>query len=179
MMDNQKIISIYKAKDPIDAEIIVSLLDSAGITCQIKNKAAQTLFGAGGLGTGINMAAGAIEIAVLESDRDKATSIINEERQQETDLPETETRSMPDTPPESQSEPAHEQKPKSRYNSGVKSIIWSLIWLFGLGSVFAIKFGIKGLRKEKNKITAMIGLIMGILGIFWTFWFFSHVIFLQ
>lgn len=174
MMGNQKIISIYKAKDPIDAEIIVSLLDSAGINCQIKNMAAQTLFGAGGLGTGINMAAGAIEIAVLESDRDKATSIINEERQQE-----TETRSKPDTPPESQSEPAHEQKPKSRYSSGVKSIIWSLIWLFGLGSIFAIKFGIKGWREERNKITAMIGLIMGILGLFWTFWFFRHVFFLQ
>ena len=76
MSDDNNIITVYIPKDDADRIVICSLLDSFDMKYFAKNLGVQNLIGAGMLGGGFNLAAGQVEIQVLQSDFDIAKEII-------------------------------------------------------------------------------------------------------
>lgn len=84
---------------------------------------------------------GYIEILAAEQDRQHIEEILVEyEREKDT---------------------GNADRPSMRYP--LRSVIYSILWFFGLGSIFGIYYGIKGYRQ--NRIVCMVGILFGVFGI--------------
>lgn len=70
-------VTVHIPKDEADHLAIVALLEGEGIQCYSKNAGVQNLFGAGQIGTGFNIAAGAIQIQVSKEDVERAKEILS------------------------------------------------------------------------------------------------------
>ena len=66
MPDNQKLVTIYKTADALEAQVIKSLMESNGISCYLQDP----------LGSPYPMLAGEIEIQVLQEREAEALSIL-------------------------------------------------------------------------------------------------------
>ena len=74
MSNDSKLITVYIPKNKAEHLVIETLLNSAGIESFSLNAGIQNLIGAGAV---FNVAAGAIEIQVVEGDVDKTIKLIN------------------------------------------------------------------------------------------------------
>lgn len=164
MTKNSKLITIYYPENEVAQNAVCAVLESAGIECYAKNAGVQNLFGAGQIGGG-NVAVGGIEIQVAAEDVETATQLLNEE-----------------FPPENDSgSPADEQNPQTILNRRInKSIVFAILWLGGIGSFFALLYGLKSLKFINNseeelagKGKALFGVGLGIFGLilFIPFWY--------
>ena len=72
-----KLVTIYTPADESEHMAVTSLLDAESVPYYSKNAASQNLFGGGQIGTGFNVAAGAIEIQVPKPFEAKAKEILN------------------------------------------------------------------------------------------------------
>ncbi len=71
-----KLVTIYTPRDEAEHLAVTALLDAEGVPYYSKNAASQNLFGGGQIGTGFNVAAGAIEIQVPKPYVAKAKDIL-------------------------------------------------------------------------------------------------------
>lgn len=205
MKDDSKLVTVYIPNDEAEHLTIVGLLESAGIKCYSKNAGVQNLFGAGQIGTGFNIAAGPIQIQVSEDTFERAKEIISEEfsdtkNSNKYEIPDicpacdSPTGGLPQCPDcgivfVPGSDYIESETTKSDSIPEVqeivtrmvkKSMLFSIFWLAGIGSIFAIYYGWKSLKlimeseeQIKGKGKAIFGIIFGILGVLvWiAFWF--------
>lgn len=200
MVTDSKLVTVYIPNNEAEHLTIVGLLESAEIKCYSKNAGVQNLFGAG------QIAAGPIQIQVPEDTFEKAKEIIGEEFSDKKgsnkyEIPDicpacdSSTEGLPQCPdcgivfiPGSdyiESETTGSDSISSEIQEIVtrmvkKSILFSIFWLAGIGSIFAIYYGWKSLKlimeaeeKIKGKGKAIFGIIFGILGVLvWIpFWY--------
>jgi len=196
--DSISLVTVYIPKDEADHLAIGALLHSYGIEYYSKNSGVQNLFGIGQIGGGFNLAAGPVEIQVAENNYDQAIEIVNKELTTQKDnidykIPDicpacnSSTKGLPKCPdcglgliPGSDDEQSEESESDNipvdihEIVSGMvrKSLLFSIFWLFGVGSIFAVYYGWKSLEiinqveeKIKGKVKATFGIIFGILGI--------------
>ena len=145
------LIKIYLAKDQMDAEIKKTLLESFGIKVLIKNADVQSVFGVGNMGTGYNLAMGAVQLWVWEKDKEKAMEILAREKEaQKLNFEEEEN-------------PEEKIENKSRFSYSKGSLAAAI---FVITSPIAIVYGIVGLvKREKDWIFAIFGLAIGSMGL--------------
>ena len=164
MTKNSKLISIYFPENEVAQNAVCAVLESAGIDYYAKNAGVQNLFGAGQIGGG-NVAVGGIEIQVAAEDVEAATQLLDEE------FPEGDDTGSS----------ADEHNPQTILNRMVnKSVVFGILWAAGLGSFFALLYGLKSLKlikksevELKGKGKALFGITIGILGLllFIPFWY--------
>lgn len=173
--EGSKLITVYVPQDEAENLAVGSLLHSAGIEYYSKNAGVQNLFGAGQIG-GSNLITGAIEIQVAAKDLDRAKEILKEMTRE----PNRDLNFIPGSdsePPELEPEPSDSEKEDDESQEIVtrlanKSVVFSILWLGGIGSIFAVYFGFKSLKRikagksePKGKVKALFGIVMGILGL--------------
>jgi Putative prokaryotic signal transducing protein len=73
-----RVVTVLSTGDPVRLEIAKSLLDSGGVDYWVKGEGLQSLFGAGRLGTGFNVAIGPMLLQVDEEDESDARVILSE-----------------------------------------------------------------------------------------------------
>lgn len=206
MVDDSKLVTVYIPNNEAEHLTVVGLLEGAGIKCYSKNAGVQNLFGAGQIGTGFNIAAGPIQIQVFEDSLEKAKQIISEELSDKKgsnkyEIPDicpacdSPTQDLPQCPDcglvfiagsdsiESETMESDSILPEvQEIVTGMvkKSLVFSMFWFAGIGSIFAIYYGWKSLKliveaeeEIKGKGKAIFGIIFGILGVLaWIpFWY--------
>jgi len=150
-----------------------ALLESAGIPYFSKNSDVQNLLGVGRIG-GANVVTGAVAIQVpLEFAREARDLLAGT----------LEEQPFADTAQELGQEGSrfeaeiHSATDVSRYSK--YSIVWSILWLGGIGSLLAIYFGTRALALSRaasagagERARAMLGTIFGLigLGIWFSIW---------
>jgi len=73
---DSRMVTVYVPGDEGERMAVVSLLEGSGIPCYSKNANVQTLFGAGAIGMGYNVAAGKVHIQVIQEDETRAKEVL-------------------------------------------------------------------------------------------------------
>ena len=196
MPSTPDLVTIYSPRDESEHMLVQSMLRGAGIEFVSKNAITQNLFGVGQIG-GFNPAHGSIEVQVLAHDVDAARQVLSDLLDHDHsgvafDIPETcpacgrptyrsstcpdcglaFTSESPDPPPAPES-PADVEAESGKM--ATMSIVWAVLWLGGVGSLLAIRFGLRSINRARE-ITpplapprkALFGIILGSLGLaFW------------
>ena len=76
-LNSANLVTVFVPESEADHLAIGALLQSAGIEFHSKNARVQNLFGMGQLGTGFNVAAGPVQMQVLEGEFEKAKELID------------------------------------------------------------------------------------------------------
>ncbi len=161
-------VTVYLPGDPVDQSIAESCLAEAEIPYFAKNGGVQALIGAGEIG-GFNVATGGVEIQVpsdrLEDAREVLRDLIEAAREEEVPTgiqADTELATL-----------RPEEMEKARRLSRL-SMVWSILWFGGLGSLIAAVFGFRALSILRAqpwmfRRAAVFGIVLSSLGI--AFWF--------
>ncbi len=175
---DEKIVTVYATSDEIEANRVSQLLAQHGIDSHIHNARPQDLFGMGRLGAGYNLAVGLLEVQIHEKQQEKALTILKDEMELKeaidsvSEPPETEVIKQD---PEQSDTLTHEYVTKKRQNGyAVRSVVLSVAWLFGIGSLFGIYFGIRGIKYRP--VLSAFGIAFGIAGLPLLVWFILRVI---
>ncbi len=177
-MINKKLkpVTICIPKNEAEHLVITSILRSAGIEYFAKNYHIQNLFGVGQVG-GNNLIVGAIEIQVSPKHRQYAQLILKEMAQYGDRgfnlIPGSDRLSDGSESSPLISENVETDLQKSFTRLANKSAIFSILWLGGIGSIFAVQFGLEAFKlikgrkyKLKGKAKALYGLVMGLVQLF-------------
>ncbi len=192
MKDDSTLVTVYIPNDEPEHLLVKSILEGAEIPYYSKNEHVQSLFGLGQIGSGYNLATGPIHIQVAQRDLEVARKAIQNRLSHEN----ISDKSIPDICPACSAVtnglaecpscglvfiPTEEVLVKStRQAPGTQqtvnrfvtlSILLSIFWLVGLGSVMGIYFGIKALiiinesdEVIRGKVKAIVGVSFGVLG---------------
>lgn len=198
LVNDSKLVTVYIPNNEAEHLAVVGILSSAGIPCYSKNAGVQNLFGAGQIGTGFNILTGPIQIQVAENAVENAKEIISNVLSDQKDFAVSEipaicpacdsaTKGLPQCPDcglvfsfgsdniesettASASISAEVQEIVTRQVN--KSMLFSIFWLGGIGSILGIYYGWQSLKRIreaeeeiKGKGKAILGIIFGILGL--------------
>lgn len=75
---NDSIITIFSAKNEVEARRVQTMLEENGIPCFLRNGAEQDRTGLGSLGSGFSNTIGTLEIDINERHKSSAQSLIND-----------------------------------------------------------------------------------------------------
>lgn len=200
---NYELVTVFEPQSEYEHLTAISLLEDAGIRYFAKNANVQNLFGAGQIGMGFNLAVGTIKIQVSKEDFLRAEEVLFQESLLDGQV---EYESMDVCPacespsngeaicpecgltlkPMAISEGANEADPdtaqKNKKALALKSLVYACLWLFGIGSILGLYYGLKSLRvKDSTNVTiktnyisiagitfSIIGLLISILNFFFT-----------
>ena len=129
-----------------DLLLIGSILEREGIIHHMQNQELQSLFGMGTIGTGYQAAIGPVRLLVAGRDLERTETILKEAGLW----------------PQSPAVPADSKTSTRTINPVTRSILFSLFWFFGLGSLIGIYFGLVA-RRHKQR-WALVGILLGIIG---------------
>ncbi len=163
MSEDGELVTIFRSRDLSEQAFVASVLDEAGIPFLEANTEVQNLIGAGQIG-GMNLLTGPVEIRVSREHAETAKNLLAG-----AELPvagyggDAETREERD--PISKEDGIEEASRFARY-----SIVWAVLWLGGIGSLFAIYFGLRSLKLIGNQVSALrwkarLGVAMGVMGV--------------
>ncbi len=184
MANEDELITVIAIENPVQQAIIEDVLTNADIPYMVKNAGLQDLFGAGQLG-GTNLITGPVEIQVPQSEYDRAQELINhalensEPEEHPVEESTSDARQEEILTDDDEGNDVSIEERAAKYSN--YSVIWSVLWAFGIGSFIAICFGVKALvllegypRVLKSK--AIFGLSLGIIGLFiWLKIFFALI----
>ena len=161
MVEELKLVTVYVPGNEAEHLAIGTLLRNVGIKYYSKNAVVQNLFGAGQIG-GSNLITGSIEIQVNTTDEKQAIDVIYSDFT--TGNFEELSETGDDDYPRAQAEITR---------TANRSIVFSILWIAGLGSLLAVYFGLKALkqiRAESNdeirgREKAIAGIILGMIGV--------------
>ncbi|MFQ5650612.1 MAG: DUF4190 domain-containing protein [bacterium] len=190
--------TVFIPNDEAERVAVVGLLESAGIPSYSKNAGVQHLFGVGQIGAGFNVVAGPVQIQVRQDDFDRACEVINEASPPAQEpVPEdagdkcpacqSPIEGLPRCPecglamvagpePESLGQEVAERQFDDLQDAVMRlakrSFALGIFWLAGIGSSFAIYYGVKSLslikegRQElRGKGLAIAGILFGSVGV--------------
>jgi hypothetical protein len=173
---DDKIVTIYTTSDEIEANRVSQLLAQYRIDSHIHNARPQDLFGMGRLGSGYNLAVGLLEVQIHEKQQEKALTILKDELELDDDTvpepPETEVKTQYTEESETITRDYVMKKHQSGY--AIRSVVLSSAWLFGLGSLLGIYFGIRGIKYRP--VLSAFGIAFGIAGLPLLVWLILRVI---
>jgi hypothetical protein len=164
MPDNQVLVTVYIPKNEAELLVVGALLQNAGIKYYSKNSTIQNLFGAGQIGSH-NLIIGPVEIQISPGAVEQAKEVI---------LKGISDHYGPAGMDDMNEEDKLVENQRIVRQMVHKSVIFSILWLGGIGSVFAIYYGLSALlliKKKKaemplkGKIKAVVGIFLGISGI--------------
>lgn len=172
MTANQELVTLFVPGDPTELALAESLLREREIPYSVKNTGVQNLFGAGEIGA-YNPAVGSEQIQVFAVDLERSKALIAEA------LGEEAAQSAVQQAAEEGPSPLEEQLARySRY-----SLVWGFLWVWGVGAVMAIYFGVKALSLARQSpgfstTRAKLGIGLGVVdlilcGLYWRFYFFG------
>ena len=186
-----RFVTVFQPENEYEHITAIPLLENAGIIYYSKNALLQNLFGVGKIGSGYNLVTGPIQIQVAEKDYEKAQKVLFGEDilkdLGDYQIPElcpacgSQTKDTSKCPecglaliPSEDSDDYEEflDKQKEATSIAKKSVIYSLLRIFGIGSALGIYYGIKSLQMinssskvTKVKIVAIGGIIIGLMGL--------------
>jgi hypothetical protein len=196
--NNGKLVTVYVPMNEADHLAVGALLRGAGIDFYSQNAGVQNLFGAGQIG-GFNLAAGPVKIQVTEENVGAAAEIIKQAFSQKDDRGEYEipdicpgcnspTKGLAQCPEcslafvsgedQKQREVTESEAASTDTQAVVngmlkKCMLFSMYWILGIGSIFAIYYGVRSLQlirqaheKIKGKDKAICGIVFGGMGVF-------------
>lgn len=168
-----EMVTVFLPSDPGEQALIESILDEAEIDHVAENSQTQNLFGVGQIG-GYNLVVGPVRIQVAEENAERARRLIEE----------AVGVSAPEgLPSELAEDPGEDDLVNSRHDPASRyanySMVWSILSLWGVGSVLAILFGVRALRlthgsSGRSRTKAIFGLVLGVGGLvtwllYWSF----------
>ena len=178
MNHEDEMLTVIQIENPVQQALIEDVLTDANILYMAKSAGIQNLFGVGQIG-GANLITGPVEIQVPGSEFDRAKELIENaldgleiEGIPTEELEYEEEQEESDEDEESTAESSIEEQ-AAKYSK--YSVVWSVLWAFGIGSLIAICYGVIALNLLKGyprsmKIKAIFGVVWGTLGLF--IWFF-------
>jgi len=187
------LVTVYEPSGEQEYLTAISLLEGAGIMFYAQNAMTQNLFGAGQLGTGFNVLTGAIKIQVAQRDFDEAQKVLFEESLGvdfldyelpaecpacSTKIVETATcpncglSLIPRNEENGEVAPVIETPEERLKTMAMRSFYWSWLWIFGIGSVIGLYYGIR-VMLSKNRgavrlgitLPAFVGILVGLFGL--------------
>lgn len=196
MNDDERFVVISTPASEVERMLVESLLSDAGISYSLRNVDVQNLFGAGQIG-GSNIITGPVQVIVAESDAELALDIMENRSEMERDAG-SELSACPACNAEIKGE--HECPecglvlvPAGRSSSGISgcssgeeilpgklyqtyskySLVWGILWIWGIGSLISIYYGIKALKirsiipegERPGILRPVLGLSLGIFGL--------------
>ena len=163
----EKIITIFTTSDEIEANRVSQLLAQYEIDTYIHNAGSQDLFGMGRLGTGYNLAVGMLEVRIHENQQEKALVILKDEldlKDSSEPVSDSSVVEVDKQTIEQSEETTPENELKKRHLAyATRSVILSVAWLFGIGSLLGIYFGIKGFKHRP--VLSAFGIAFGLAGL--------------
>jgi len=161
---SSELVTVFVPADAWQQALAESILSEAEIVYSSQNAQTQDLLGAGQIG-GYNFVVGPVQIRVGSDDAERARRLIAEAVSDagREDLPaDPEDDAPEDKAVESRNALA------SRYAN--VSIVWSILWMAGLGSLFAVYYAIRALRlmggaSHGSRAKAIFALVLGIVGL--------------
>jgi hypothetical protein len=168
MIADQELVTVFVPDEPTQLALVESVLREHEIPFAARNSEVQNLFGAGEIGAG-NFAVGPVEIQVSGADAGRAQALISEATGAAASRPAVAVG-------EGRSPIEEECFRYSRY-----SLVWSVLWFGGVGSLLAVYFGLKALalRRQVPDLSvrrAKFGLALGVIGlIYGTVWIFLRL----
>jgi len=151
MRSKNSMVTVLAAVDLVELAWAESALREHDIAFVTGNSAVQHLLGAGQIG-GRNLVTGPPEIQVAEADLERARRVLRDATAEATS-PTLPPELAPDT--ESTEESAS-RKLAIRYAR--YSAVWALFYLWGVGSLLGLYFGVKALRTSQSMHTSQKGL---------------------
>ncbi|MEW6366088.1 MAG: DUF2007 domain-containing protein [Acidobacteriota bacterium] len=155
-----ELVTIWVPQDPSECAVVEGLLADAGIQFVTRNAQLQNLIGHGQVG-GLNPVVGPIEILVAAEDASCARELL-------------EPRCDPAWagPARDVVEAAEDEISRRVRRLSMASLMLSLLWLAGIGSVLGISFGLRALKLsrvnpgERSPLKlAFPGIVLGVLGL--------------
>ena len=149
--------------DPAEHALAEAALHEADIPFATRNAAIQHLLGAGQIG-GVNLVTGPPEIQVASSDASRARNLIREALG-DTDPSDRPAELEPETEPFDTSDKRSRAVRYARY-----SAVWSVLYLFGIGSILGIYFVIRCFTTSRDippsqKGLAIFGMVVAVLSL--------------
>ncbi len=155
------LVTVFVPADTWQRSLAESALDEAEIVYSSQNAQTQDLLGAGQIG-GYNFVVGPVQIRVGAEDAERARRLIAEVISDagREDLP----ADLEDDAPEDK---AAASRSALAYRYANVSIVWSILWIAGLGSLLAVYYGIRSLRlsPHPSRAKAIFALVLGIVGL--------------
>ena len=165
------LVTVFVPADAWQRSLAESALDEAEIVYSSQNAQTQDLLGAGQIGgidaadlRGVenNVVVGPVQIRVGAEDAERARRLIAEVISDagREDLP----ADLEDDAPEDK---AAASRSALAYRYANVSIVWSILWIAGLGSLLAVYYGIRSLRlsPHPSRAKAIFALVLGIVGL--------------
>jgi Putative prokaryotic signal transducing protein len=146
-----RMVTIFSSSDPMEQALAESSLRELGVPFVTQRSAIQHLLGAGQIG-GVNLVTGSPEIQVAEKDAERAKELLR-------DIlgPVDSTEQVAELESEPETAEAVERRSRAirfaRY-----SAVWAVLYLFGIGSVLGIYFGIRSFKTSSDIPTSQKGL---------------------
>lgn len=134
---------LYEITDQNELPIVQSILESEKIIHHIRNEGLQNMFGIGTIGTGFQSALGGMVVEVAGRDLERCRELFIAE-------------GFLQDPASEQ----HEDKPEGKPWRG---LLFSVLWIFGLGSCIGIGLAIVDYRR--NKTGSILALLLGLAGL--------------
>jgi len=194
-----RFVTVFQPENEYEHLTAISLLENAGIIFYSKNAQLRNLFGIGQIGSGYNLVTGPIQIQVAEKNYEKAQKVLFEEDilkgfgdyqipelcpacgsqiKDTSKCPECGLALIPseDSDDYEEKDEGFLDKQKEATSIARKSVIYSLLWILGIGSALGIYYGIKSLqmvnsssKATKVKTVAIGGIIFGLMGLLGSF----------
>jgi len=151
--DDGGMATVLATSDPAEQGLAESALREAGIPFATQRTAIQHMLGGGQIG-GVNLVTGPPEIQVAEADAERAREVIRDAR--EPSEPEELAAELESEP---ESAEAVERRAKAiRYAR--YSAVWSVLYVFGIGSILGLYFGIRSFVTSSDIPTSQKGLAL-------------------
>lgn len=143
--------TVLATSDPAEQALAESALRDAGIPYATQRTAIQHMLGGGQIG-GVNLVTGPPEIQVAEADAERAREVIRDAR-------ESTDRAEPTAELESEPEPAEAVERRTRAIRYARySAVWAVLYVFGIGSILGLYFGIRSFLTSSDIPTSQKGL---------------------
>ena len=143
--------TVLATGDPAEQAFAESALREAGIAFATQRTAIQHMLGGGQIG-GVNLVTGPPEIQVAEADAERAREVIRDAREpSEPAEPAAELESEPES-----AEAVERRGRAIRYAR--YSAVWSVLYVFGIGSILGLYFGIRSFVTSSDIPTSQKGL---------------------
>ena len=156
-------VTVLATSDPAEQALVEAALHDADLPFATRNVAIQHLLGAGQIG-GVNLVTGPLEIQVASSDASRAKDLIREALG-DTDPSDRPAELEPETVPIDTSDKRRRAIRYARY-----SAVWSVLYVFGIGSILGIYFGIRSFTTSRDippsqKGLAVFGIVVAVLSL--------------
>jgi hypothetical protein len=135
---------LLEITDQTQLLLVQGLLEREGIVYHLQNQELQSLFGMGTIGTGYQAAIGPVRLLVAGRELERIRQLLEQEG-----LWMVEEEQPP--------------QPEGLRNEPLRAILFPLLWLFGLGSLLGIYYGMKIRREHPGR--ARLAIVLGVLGL--------------